>query len=168
MVGLRVRIPPGAWTPVGSECRVLSGRSPCDRLFIRPEKSYRMSCVWMWSWSLDNEDVQAPLVTVWPWGEKTGTVHNCASSPPLFHIVPRRNWGTCDAVGRASLFHVAILQQLFQPRDCIFTCRRQDLVSTLGTSDNRTSPDQGCWWNAAKFFGCEILRHENLFYGSFS
>jgi hypothetical protein len=36
---------------------VLSGRVLCDRLITRPEKSYRLCCVWVWSWILDNEEV---------------------------------------------------------------------------------------------------------------
>ena len=40
-----VRIPPGAWIFVYCECRVLSGRSLCDELITRPEKSYRLWCV---------------------------------------------------------------------------------------------------------------------------
>jgi hypothetical protein len=33
------------------------GRRPCDRLLTRPEVSYRVYCVWMWSWSIDNKEV---------------------------------------------------------------------------------------------------------------
>ena len=40
-----VRIPPGAWIFVCCECRVLSGRGPCDELITRPEESYRLCCV---------------------------------------------------------------------------------------------------------------------------
>jgi hypothetical protein len=56
LLGLWVRIPPGAWMFVSCECCVLSGRGLCVRLFNRPEKSYRVCCVWMWSWILDNEE----------------------------------------------------------------------------------------------------------------
>ena len=52
---LRVRIPPGAWKLVSCECCVLSGRGLCDGLITRPEESYRLWCVWLWSRSLDNE-----------------------------------------------------------------------------------------------------------------
>jgi hypothetical protein len=55
LLGLRVRIPPGAWMSVSCECCVLSGRGLCVRLITRPEESYREWCVWVWSWSLDNE-----------------------------------------------------------------------------------------------------------------
>jgi len=44
LLGLRVRIPPGAWMPVCCECRVLSGRGLCDELIPRPEESYRLCC----------------------------------------------------------------------------------------------------------------------------
>jgi hypothetical protein len=42
LLGLRVRIPPGAWMSVSCECCVLSGRGLCDRLITRPEESYRV------------------------------------------------------------------------------------------------------------------------------
>jgi hypothetical protein len=38
------RLPPGAWTFVCCECRVLSGRGLCDELIARPEESYRLCC----------------------------------------------------------------------------------------------------------------------------
>jgi hypothetical protein len=34
------------------ECCVLSGRDLCDELITRPEESYRLWCVWVWSWSV--------------------------------------------------------------------------------------------------------------------
>jgi hypothetical protein len=45
LLGLWVRIPPGAWMSVSCECCVLSGRGLCDGLIIRPEESYRVWCV---------------------------------------------------------------------------------------------------------------------------
>jgi hypothetical protein len=44
--------------PAGSmsvccECCVLSGRGLCVGLITRPEESYRVWCVWVWSWSLE-------------------------------------------------------------------------------------------------------------------
>jgi len=39
-VGLRVRIPPGAWMSVSYECCVLSGRGLCDGLINCPEESF--------------------------------------------------------------------------------------------------------------------------------
>jgi len=41
-----------------------TGTGPCVRLITRPEESYRLRCVWLWSWSVDNENVlthQRPL-----------------------------------------------------------------------------------------------------------
>jgi hypothetical protein len=58
-VGLRVRIPPGAWTSVSCKCSVLSGRGLCAGLITPPEKSYPVCCVWVWSWSLNNEEAMA-------------------------------------------------------------------------------------------------------------
>jgi hypothetical protein len=42
LLRLRVRIPPGAWIFVCSECCVLSGRGLRDGLITRPEESYRL------------------------------------------------------------------------------------------------------------------------------
>ena len=42
LLGLWVRIPPGAWTSVCCECCVLSDRGLCDELITRPEESYRL------------------------------------------------------------------------------------------------------------------------------
>jgi len=38
------------------ECCVLSGRGLCVGLIPRPEESYRVWCVWVWWWSLGNEE----------------------------------------------------------------------------------------------------------------
>ena len=48
-LGLRVLIPPGARMTVCCECCVLSGRGLCVVLITRPEKSYWLWCVWVWS-----------------------------------------------------------------------------------------------------------------------
>jgi hypothetical protein len=45
LLGLWVRILPGAWMSVSCECSVLSGRGPCVGLITRPEESYRVWCV---------------------------------------------------------------------------------------------------------------------------
>jgi hypothetical protein len=50
LLGLWVRIPPGAWMSVSCECCVLSGRGLCHGLILRPEESYRV-CVCHWVWS---------------------------------------------------------------------------------------------------------------------
>ena len=55
LLGLRVRIPPWAWMSVCCESCVLSSRGLCVGLITRPEQSYRVWCVWVWSWSLCNE-----------------------------------------------------------------------------------------------------------------
>ena len=46
LLGLWVRISPGVWMSVCVECCVLSGRGLYDGLITRPEKPYRMWCVW--------------------------------------------------------------------------------------------------------------------------
>jgi len=52
LLGLRVQIPPGAWTSFPYECCVLSGWGLCFGLITRPEKSYQVWSVWIWSWGL--------------------------------------------------------------------------------------------------------------------
>jgi hypothetical protein len=69
LLGLRVRIPPGAWMSVSCKCCVWSGRGLCVGLITRPEESYWVRSVWVWSWSLDNK-VLGPLRAVPPWQEK--------------------------------------------------------------------------------------------------
>jgi len=41
------------------ECCVLSGRGVCFRLVTLPEEFYRLWCVWVWSWILNNEEALA-------------------------------------------------------------------------------------------------------------
>jgi len=45
LLGLRVRIPPGARMSVTCECCVLSRRGFCGGMIIRPGESYRVLCV---------------------------------------------------------------------------------------------------------------------------
>jgi hypothetical protein len=46
-----------AWSMSTSrEFCVLWGRGLCVKLITRKEESYRMWCVWVWSWSLDNKE----------------------------------------------------------------------------------------------------------------
>jgi hypothetical protein len=45
LLRLWVRIPPGAWMCVSSECCVLSGRGLCNKLITHPEQSYWLWCV---------------------------------------------------------------------------------------------------------------------------
>jgi hypothetical protein len=59
LLGLRVRNTPGPSMSVSYKCCVLSGRGLCIGLITRPEESYRLWCVWVWSWSLDNEEALA-------------------------------------------------------------------------------------------------------------
>jgi hypothetical protein len=53
---MRIRNPSGVWMSVCCECSVLSGRVLCDKLITRPEESYRVWCVWVWSRNLVNEE----------------------------------------------------------------------------------------------------------------
>jgi hypothetical protein len=59
LLGLRFRIPPGARMSVSCDCCILSGRGPCDRSITRPEESYRLWCVWVWSRNLNDEEAYA-------------------------------------------------------------------------------------------------------------
>jgi hypothetical protein len=62
-----------AWMSVSCECCVLSGRGFCDGLVSRPEESYRVWCVWVWSWSLEKWGGLGPQGAVEPLGKNTIT-----------------------------------------------------------------------------------------------
>jgi len=59
LLELWVQIPQGAWMFVSGKCCALSGTGLCVRLITRPEESYRLWCVWVWSRILDNEEALA-------------------------------------------------------------------------------------------------------------
>jgi len=59
LLRLWVRITPEAWMPVCRECCVLSGRGLCVGLITRPEESYRLCCICVWSWNLVNVGAMA-------------------------------------------------------------------------------------------------------------
>jgi hypothetical protein len=50
LLGLQVRISPVVRISVACDCCVLSGRGLCFGLITRPEESYLLWCVWVWSW----------------------------------------------------------------------------------------------------------------------
>jgi hypothetical protein len=43
------------------ECRVLSGRGICDEPITRPEESYRLWCVVVWSGNFKHEEAVASI-----------------------------------------------------------------------------------------------------------
>jgi hypothetical protein len=47
--------PAGTWMSVSCECCVLSSTDLCLGLITNPEEPYRVWCVWVWPWSIDNE-----------------------------------------------------------------------------------------------------------------
>ena len=81
LLGLWVRIPPGAWIFVSCECCVLSGRGLCSELITYPEESYRLWCV------------MCDLETSWmrrPWpngGCRTKNKHWCCTVLCMFNVV---------------------------------------------------------------------------------
>ena len=56
LLGLCVRISQLTWMIVSCACCVLSGRGLCVGLITHWEEFYRVWCVWVWSWILDNGD----------------------------------------------------------------------------------------------------------------
>jgi hypothetical protein len=48
-----------------SVCCVLSGRGLCVGLITGPEESYRVWCVWVWSWSLEKWGGLGPQWGCW-------------------------------------------------------------------------------------------------------
>jgi hypothetical protein len=59
LLGLRIRIPLGEWMSVSCVCCLLSGRGLCVGLTTIPEDFYRLWCVWVLSWSLDENECLA-------------------------------------------------------------------------------------------------------------
>jgi hypothetical protein len=59
LLGMWVRIPLEAWKSIACERCVLSGSGLRVGLVTRPEESYQVWCVWVWSWILDNEEALA-------------------------------------------------------------------------------------------------------------
>jgi hypothetical protein len=51
----KVRISPKEWISFSCNCCVLLRGGICVGLISRPEESYRMWFVWVWSWSLNHE-----------------------------------------------------------------------------------------------------------------
>jgi hypothetical protein len=86
LLGLSVPTPPVAWMFVYCECFVLSCRGICVGLITHPEGSYRIWCVWVLSWILDNEETLAPLGAVEPWQK------NIKSIKRFVKYVGRRNF----------------------------------------------------------------------------
>jgi len=66
LLGWWIRIPPGAWMFVCCGCSILSRRGLCVELITRTEESYRVWCVWVRSWILDNKGPW-PNGAVAPW-----------------------------------------------------------------------------------------------------
>jgi len=63
--GFEFRLGHGCLSVVLAVC--CAGRRVCTGLITRPKELYRLWCVWVWSWSLSNEDALA----VAPWKKKT-------------------------------------------------------------------------------------------------
>jgi len=55
LLGSQVRILPEACRSSSCECCVLSGRALCDGQITRPEESYRVWDIWVWSRNLTDE-----------------------------------------------------------------------------------------------------------------
>ena len=65
LAGVAGSNPAGARMSVVCECCVLSDTGLCVGLIPRPEESYRVLCVWVWSLCLDHG--RGPLGAVAPW-----------------------------------------------------------------------------------------------------
>jgi len=94
LLGLWVPIPSEAWLFVFFDCCWLSGRGPCVGLITRLEESYRVWCVWVWSWSLDNEGALASGGLLHNGAKNTGCVSGTGNFATLFFLV-RQHWGGC-------------------------------------------------------------------------
>ena len=78
LLGLWVQMPLGAWMAVRVSVGLLLGRGLCFGLITRPEESYRMWCVWVWSWS---SIMRRPWPTRGPLGF---TFKNCRANSILY------------------------------------------------------------------------------------
>jgi len=87
LLRLWVRNPPGAWMSVCCECYVLSGRGLCDKLIIRPEKSYRL-------WRVVVCDLETSWMrSPWPTGDcraKNEQTNIAEVSRPVLKLNPFR------------------------------------------------------------------------------
>jgi hypothetical protein len=95
------------------ECCVLSGRGLCVGLITRLEESYRVWCVWVWSWSL----------------EKWGGLGPQGAVEPLEKKIIYCNSGRGAAVGETSQFLVRwVLAILCRSQHmCLFSESREVL-----------------------------------------
>ena len=71
-----------------------AGRGLCDELITRPEESYWLWCVWVWLWSLDNEEALAHWGLL-PHGKKKVTL-DCVSAIGRYWVI-RLLWWVDDA-----------------------------------------------------------------------
>ena len=112
-VGLRVRIPLGAWVPVCCECRILSG-SLSDGPITRPAESYRTWCVWMW---FRNPTMKTPRPTrvVEPCSKKNNYKYIMYGND-LRHRSPTRNPG-CGMRPAASFANYVCTTEVTQNPD---------------------------------------------------
>jgi hypothetical protein len=112
LLGLWVRIPPAAWMPVSRECCVQSGRDFCDGVITRPEESYRVWRVWVWSRSLErwDHDPKMGRIATRRKDRKKENKANPRYSP--FHTPTYLNAG---AVITAFLIHLKCLEREIKP-----------------------------------------------------
>ena len=135
------------------ECRVLSGRGLCVGLNTRPEESYRMWCVCVWSWNpwqcrvTENKnhcclvsdlrmigDVQrACCCTVMPWTASLLLYrHAMNSEPPVVPSCHVQRSSCCTAMPCTAsllLYRHAMYSESF-----VFTLRRLNVKGKLGSS----------------------------------
>jgi hypothetical protein len=124
MLGFGVRIPPETRMSVCFECCVLSGRGHCVGLITHPEESYRVWCVWEWSWSLDNEEtivsrekktyLYVNVVIIFPPQVKIfnnqSSSQKCISKdhPYIYAQKPRRKFSVVRALGSLNFVQLAL------------------------------------------------------------
>jgi hypothetical protein len=74
-----------AWISVCCECCVLSDRGLSVGLITRQGESYRLWCVWVLWWSLNNEEALAPLGAVEPQTNKQTNKQTNTQTCKLFN-----------------------------------------------------------------------------------
>jgi hypothetical protein len=95
------------------ECCLLSGRGPCVGLITRPEASYQVWCVWVWSWSPDNEEALARQGLLSHWKKRNRVNLTCCRLAgrirhtvitTLIATACKRHVNTCDSCILATLW----------------------------------------------------------------
>ena len=124
------------------ECCVLSGRGLCVGLITRSEESYRLWCVWVRSWSLDNEKALAHWWLLRQNKRKLLLIN--------FSCWTSINWKLLTPCILAVSSHFSLILHLFKERNSLNNTEFFSLSSVISNQSTRYSMSwcAGClsWW----------------------